>query len=182
MQHVQLLFLWKVSKNAGKEDSKRLQQRNCKTWLNCWEMCYLTTLYFDIVSIVDEWNVSVDRRWKTEVLGENLVPLSLYPSRQRKKNIPVCICVYIYIYMCVCVFMYVCVHVYIYIYIFLYMHMYVYVHIHMYICRYTHVCMYIYIYIYSLNTFEFGIHCQQLQIHKTWHSKVHFIILLPDIH
>jgi len=43
------------------------------------------------VSTVDKWNVSVDRWWsvtdrKTEVLGENLVPLPLYPSRQRKKN------------------------------------------------------------------------------------------------
>jgi hypothetical protein len=66
-------------------------------------MCYLTALYFDIASIVDEWNVSVDRWWsvtdrKTEVLGEDLVPFPLYPSRQRKINIPVYICLHVCIY------------------------------------------------------------------------------------
>ena len=103
-------------------------------------MCYLTTSYFDIASIVDEWNVSVDRWWsvtdrKTEVLGENLVPLPLYPSRQRKKNIP------IYIYMCVCIYIFVCVCVNICVY--------AYVYIHVRICTCVCVCVCIYIYIYT---------------------------------
>ena len=142
-------------------------------------MCYLTTSYFDIASIVDEWNVSVDRWWsvterKTEVLGENLVPVPLYPSRQRKKNIP------IYIYMCVCIYIFVCVCVNICVYAYVYIH----VHICTCVCVCVCVCVYIYIYIYSLNTFilEFGILCQQLQINKTLHFKMHFMILLPYIH
>ena len=98
-------------------------------------MCYLSTLYFDILSIVHEWNVSVDHLWsvtdrKTEVLGENLVPFPLYPSRQRK------IYLYVWIYICVCVFMYV------------YLYLYIYIYICVYACVCTCACVYVYIYIY----------------------------------
>ena len=59
---------------------------------------------------------------KMKYLERIFVPLPLYPSRQRKKNIPVCVCVcvcvcvyiYIYIYICVCGFFYVCTYVFIY--------------------------------------------------------------------
>ena len=130
-------------------------------------MCYLTTLCFDIVSIVDEWNVSVDRWWsvtdrKLKSSEKNLTH-SLFTLNDRERKIYLCIYIYLYvcmsIYLCICICIYTCAYMYVYIYI------------------------YIYIYIHSLNNFilEFGILCQQLEIYKTLHSKMYFIILLPDI-
>ena len=93
-------------------------------------MCYLTTLCFDIVSIVDEWNVSVDRWWsvtdrKLKSSEKNLTH-SLFTLNDRERKIYLCIYIYLYvcmsIYLCICICIYTCAYMYVYIYIYIYIY------------------------------------------------------------